>query len=42
LRQQFLKAPSGSTGAWIVVAESLDELELAAFEAALAALDAGL
>jgi hypothetical protein len=42
LRQQFLKTPPGSTGTWIVVAESLDQLKLAAFEAALAALDAGL
>ena len=41
LRQQFLKAPPGSAWAWVVVAEPLEQLDLAAPDGAVTALDAG-
>ena len=42
LRQQFLKAPPGSARARVVVAEALEQLDLAAPDGAVTALDAGL
>ena len=42
LRQQFLKAPPGSVWAWVVIAEPLEQLDVAAPDGAVTALDAGL